>query len=103
MTKSVKEIARLIKGEVVGDSSAKIHSLGSIESAKEGEITFAFSKEHLERMSRMDGTRPRYAHAVHNPKIAKHLDLEKVREKCPSFRPLFSFVGKMKPTEDGRE
>ena len=48
MKKSVKDIASLINGEVVGDTSTQIHSLGSIETAKEGEIAFAFSKEHLQ-------------------------------------------------------
>jgi len=50
MKKSVKDIAGLINGEVVGDTSTQIHSLGSIETAKEGEIAFAFSKEHLQRL-----------------------------------------------------
>jgi len=47
MEKSVKEIAALIKGEVAGDGAVQIHNLASIESAKEGEMAFLFSKEHL--------------------------------------------------------
>lgn len=50
MEKSVKELASLINGEAVGDVAAQIHSLSSIESAKEGEMAFAFSKEHLQRL-----------------------------------------------------
>ncbi len=47
---SVKEIAGIIKGEVVGDASLQINNLGSIESAKNGEISFAFAKKHLEKL-----------------------------------------------------
>jgi len=50
MTKSVHEIAALLKGEVAGDKSVQIHSVGSIESATEGQLAFAFSKEHLARL-----------------------------------------------------
>lgn len=49
-------------------------------------------KEHLERMSRMSNQRPRYIHATHNSKVAKHLDLALVMSKCPSFVPLFDIV-----------
>jgi hypothetical protein len=49
-------------------------------------------KEHLEALSRQANRRPRYSHAVHNPRVAQHLDLEKVYRKCPSFRPLKDFV-----------
>ena len=48
-------------------------------------------KEYLEKMSRQS-QRPRYAHAVHNSKIAKYLDLTQVRKKCPSFLPLYEIV-----------
>ncbi|HEY7426555.1 MAG TPA: DUF4276 family protein [Gemmataceae bacterium] len=49
-------------------------------------------KEHLEKLSRDSKQRPRYAHATHNPQAAKYLDLEQVRQKCPSFRALIKFV-----------
>jgi len=42
-----KEIAGLLNGEVVGDGASQIHNVSSIETAKEGELAFAFSKEHL--------------------------------------------------------
>lgn len=48
-------------------------------------------KEYLIRLSRKK-TRPRYAPAVHNPQLMEYLDLEKVRRKCPSFRPLYEFI-----------
>ena len=52
----------------------------------------ASPKEHLEKLSRDDKQRPRYSHAVHNEKMARHLDLEKVRRKCPAFSVLVEFV-----------
>ena len=50
MTKSVQEIATLLKGKVVGDSARQIRNVSSLESAKEGEMAVAFSKEHLQRL-----------------------------------------------------
>jgi hypothetical protein len=49
-------------------------------------------KEYLERLSRDAKKRPRYSHATHNPRIAEHLDLDKVAQKCRSFRPLSDFM-----------
>jgi hypothetical protein len=46
----------------------------------------------LERLSRQENGRPRYVHATHNAAVAKHLDLELVATRCPSFRPLAKFV-----------
>ena len=49
-------------------------------------------KEHMEKLSRTAKGRPRYAHATHNDRIAKYLDLAKVEKKCPSFKPFADFV-----------
>ncbi|MEE8587479.1 MAG: DUF4276 family protein, partial [Acidobacteriota bacterium] len=49
-------------------------------------------KLHLEKLSRDARNRPRYTHAIHNPKIARHLDLDRIQQKCPSFQPLVDFV-----------
>lgn len=50
-------------------------------------------KEHLEKLSRQNqNQKPRYSHAMHNEKIAVHLDLESVKHKCPSFSPLVTLV-----------
>ena len=48
-------------------------------------------KEHLEKMSR-ERQRPRYSHAIHNPKIAKYLNIQLVAKRCPSFLPLMNIV-----------
>lgn len=53
-------------------------------------------KEYLERLSQNSKKRPVYAHATHNPRMAEHLDLDKVEQKCPSFKPLASIVKKGK-------
>ena len=50
------------------------------------------AKEHLEKLGRLAGGRPRYLPATHNPQLAKHIDLTKVSKRSPSFRPLEEFV-----------
>ena len=54
--------------------------------------SIARPKEYLEKLSRLAGGSPRYRHAMHNPQLAKHIDLVKVSKSCPSFRPLETFV-----------
>lgn len=49
-------------------------------------------KEQIERMSRGANKKPRYSHATHNPIVVRYLDLDKIYQKCPSFRPLRDFV-----------
>ncbi len=49
-------------------------------------------KEYLEKLSRNAKKRPRYNHATHNEKVAQYLDLNKVKQKCPSFRSLAELV-----------
>jgi len=49
-------------------------------------------KEHLEKLSFDSKQKPRYSHAIHNEKMAWHLDLKKVSRKCPAFRELEAFV-----------
>lgn len=56
-------------------------------------------KEYLEKMSRLN-QRPRYAHAVHNSKIAKYLNVDNIYEKCSSFRPLYNLVKEGKGYKD---
>ena len=49
-------------------------------------------KEYLERLSKGSKGRPLYSHATHNEQMAKYLDLDVVKRKCPSFRTLADFV-----------
>ena len=49
-------------------------------------------KKTLERLSRQSNKRPRYAHAVDNLQIAKHINWQRVQSRCNSFRPLVEFV-----------
>jgi hypothetical protein len=49
-------------------------------------------KEYLKRLSRDARKKPRYDNATHNELIAKHLRLDIVRTRCPSFAPLADFV-----------
>lgn len=49
-------------------------------------------KEYLEKLSRAANNKPLYVHAIHNPKVADHLNLEAIVNKCPSSLPLFEMV-----------
>jgi energy-coupling factor transporter ATP-binding protein EcfA2 len=46
----------------------------------------------LENMSRNSKKMPRYSHTSDNEVVARHLDLARVRSRCPSFRPFIDFV-----------
>ncbi len=48
MQKSLKEIAEIVGGELIGDGAIKISGLDSIETAKKGDITFADEKHVAE-------------------------------------------------------
>jgi hypothetical protein len=49
-------------------------------------------KEWLKNQSRGKGSRPKYASATFNVRVAPHLNVAKVQAKCPSFRELVDFV-----------
>lgn len=51
-------------------------------------------KEFLVGLCRKINKQPLYFPAVHNRSVAKHLDLDVVLRKCPSFEPLAAFVRK---------
>jgi hypothetical protein len=50
-------------------------------------------KEWLVEQSRRGRTRPLYVPAVHNPRVAEHVDFHTLGSKCVSFRPLPEFLG----------
>jgi UDP-3-O-[3-hydroxymyristoyl] glucosamine N-acyltransferase len=47
MRKSLKEIADIIGGEVLGDENISVYGVSNIEDAKEGEITFISNPKYL--------------------------------------------------------
>jgi hypothetical protein len=49
-------------------------------------------KEWLRRESHKGRSSPLYVPAIHNARVAAHLDLAKLEKKCPSFRLLKRFV-----------
>lgn len=49
-------------------------------------------KEHLIKLSRGANLKPLYSNAMHNPRIAQHLNLEIIVMKCASALPLFELV-----------
>jgi hypothetical protein len=54
--------------------------------------SLARPKEELIARSRDANFKPRYKHRTDNPKIIEHLNLDRVAQKCPSFRLLRQFV-----------
>lgn len=54
--------------------------------------SIADPKEHLNRITRIGNSRPRYSNALHNPHFAKHLNIAEVSRKCPSFVPFYRFI-----------
>ena len=51
MKMKLKELAQWIGGTVVGDGEVEIHSVASIEDAKEGEITFIANPKYLSKLN----------------------------------------------------
>jgi len=49
-------------------------------------------KELIEKRSRKRNCKPRYINTIHNPELAKLIDIQKIVEKCPAFRPFCNFV-----------
>lgn len=49
-------------------------------------------KEELTRLSRTQRARPLYDYTKDNANIFKHLDLEILKKKCPSFKALADFI-----------
>jgi UDP-3-O-[3-hydroxymyristoyl] glucosamine N-acyltransferase len=45
--KTLRELAGLVRGEVIGDGSIEISGVGSLKGAAEGEITFVVNPKHL--------------------------------------------------------
>lgn len=67
----------------------------------------ASPKEYIEKASRDSKARPRYIHNIHNPELARELDIDKVHSKCPAFRPFHAFIiaasERVKPMALGKE
>lgn len=59
------------------------------------------AKDELARICR-ERTIPKYSNATHNQLIANHLDLQKVYQRCPSFRGLAQAVDEVNGTQRGR-
>ena len=53
-------------------------------------------KEFIQKASRLRNCKPRYINTIHNPELAKNLNINAVRAKCPAFRPFYNFVSSMK-------
>lgn len=49
-------------------------------------------KETLIKLIRIEKTKPLYSHETHNERVMKHLNLDVLKRKCPSFAELAKFV-----------
>ncbi len=49
-------------------------------------------KEKLIKLSQTKSSKPLYDYVTHNQQVFKHIDLEIVKKKCPSFAELYEFV-----------
>lgn len=49
-------------------------------------------KEKLTKLSQTKSSKPLYDYVTHNQQVFKHIDLEIVKKKCPSFAELYEFV-----------
>lgn len=78
---------------IIADESAikKAIPTLSIQETRHPE-TIKNPKEWLINQSRGSRSRPLYAPATFNRQVAKHIDIAKVEQKCPSFRELTTFV-----------
>ncbi len=79
MKKTLKEIARLIEGEVIGDESKVITGVAGIKEAREGDITFLANPKYL---SLLDKT---CASAVITSKDVKNSSKPIIRTDNPSL------------------
>lgn len=59
---------------------------------KENPESIRNPKERLKWESRKQNKKPRYDPATHNPQIAKYLQIDRLRQRCPSFERLARFV-----------
>lgn len=79
MRKTLKEIASLIEGEVVGDSSIVISGVAGIKEAREGDITFLANPKYL---SLVDKT---LASAIITSRDCKDVHKPSIRTENPSL------------------
>jgi len=54
--KTLRELAGLVRGEVIGDGSIEISGVGSLKGAAEGEITFVANPKHLPELKNTSAT-----------------------------------------------
>jgi hypothetical protein len=82
-----------IEAWIVADEQAIAHVIKSLSIRIVGRPeSLPSPKEWLLNESSRARSRPLYIPAVHNPQVARFIDLEKLATKCPSFGPLRDFV-----------
>lgn len=56
-------------------------------------------KEKLKQLSQTKKAKPLYIYTVHNQQIFQHINLDMVKNKCPSFKVLVDFVNPPSPAQ----
>ncbi len=79
MQKSLKEIAKIIDGEIVGDPRVKICGVSGIKEAKEGDITFIANSRYLPLVDKTQ------ASAIISPFDIQSASKPLVKTKDPSY------------------
>ena len=105
MQKTLKEIAALIDGELIGDGDIKINGLDSIETARQGDLTFA-DENHIAAAKNSNasavivpknfgGELPKNSIKAENPKFAfaKLMEIFKPQIEIPAGISSQAFIG----------
>ena len=105
MQKTLKEIAALIDGELIGDGDIKINGLDSIETARQGDLTFA-DENHIAAAKNSNasavivpknfgGELPKNSIKAENPKFAfaKLMEIFKPQIEIPAGISFQAFIG----------
>lgn len=106
MQKTLKEIAELIGGELIGDGKIKITGLDSIETARAGDLTFADENHVAEAKNsaasaviipkKFTGEIPKNSIKAENPKFAfaKLMEIFKPKIEIPAGISNKAYIGK---------
>jgi len=91
----VKKIADIFDGEIVGNNSITIKGIGSIENAKNGDITFLSNKKYIDYLGTTDASVIIVDKSIEIPKKCKSTII-KVKNAYKSFALLLSQIDKNK-------
>jgi Domain of unknown function (DUF4276) len=86
----IEEIEAWILADI--QAVSKVFSSWNPDPIRQNPESIPNPKEYLENLSKQTNKKPVYSHATYNQRVAEHLNLELVHQRCSSFRPLRDFV-----------